>query len=601
MRPSQRRRLNNLDYLGNRVSALHVFIVVMSFAMTLGAWLYSRQQVQSQIEARFEAARDRTVGLIADRMSRYEDALRSGVANIESNDGHISYEGWKAFARSLDIRQKYPGVNGIGVISYVDRPDLPAYLAERTVEPREFAIYPEHRHDVLLPITFIEPEDINAAAIGLDVAHEKNRRTALLASRDTGTAQITGPIVLVQDSGHTPGFLFYTPFYRGGAPATVAERRERFAGVVYAPFIVKKLVDGLLSKDLREVRFSIRDGGASIYDEHEKHDVLHDDDPMFSEVVELEMYGRRWLIDVRTNLAFRAQNHSQQPTLILAGGLIIEILIVSLLSIMMRSNQRAHEYAHQLTRELRSKTESLESANAEIEQFAYVASHDLKTPVRGISYLTDLLEEDLENLLGPVDGHDAIKSHLQLIRDRVRRMNDLTAGIMRFSRVGHMTDEDGSEASIGAIIDDCMTDIGIRPDQIRLEGPGDPVPPDNHGFRRVMENLIGNAVKYHPRPDEGQFRVLVEDLGDRLKVAVRDDGDGIAPEFHAKVFDVFQTLRTADAPDSTGIGLSIVRKAVRRHGHDVSLTSEPGKGAEFVFEWPAATDDIPGDAMDKVA
>ena len=590
-----------IDSLGTRISALHVFIVLMSMAMTLGAWQFARHQAQAQIEARFLAARDRTVGLIADRMSRYEDALWSGVASITASDGRITRESWKSFAESLDISQKYPGVNGIGVIYYVDRQELPVFQAMRAAEERDFAIYPDHEQDILLPITFLEPEGINAAAIGLDVAHETNRRTGLLASRDTGTAQITGPIVLVQDSGHTPGFLFYTPFYSGEAPTNTADRRAQFVGAVYAPFIVKKLVDGLLSKELREVRFSIRDADTVIYDEHGKDDALNDPDPMFSDIVELELYGRTWAIDVRTNMAFRVQNGTQQPTFILIGGLIIEILIISLLSIMMRSNKRAHDYAYQLTHALRTKSESLERANAEIEQFAYVASHDLKTPARGISYLTDLLEQDLENLLGPIASHAEIKAHLDLIRDRVRRMNDLTKGIMSFSQIGRPRERDVERVSIRAIIDDCITDFGIAAGQVRLDGPAETIAPDSGTLRRVLENLIGNAVKYHPHPDEARLGVSVDALPDRLRFAVRDNGNGIAPEFHAKVFEVFQTLRTSDAPESTGIGLAIVKKAVRMHGFDIRLISEPGQGTEFIFDWPRESDANVRNPMAKVA
>jgi len=194
------------------VTSLHVIIVALSLTMTVGAWLYSKNQVDLQTENRFVAAKDRTIGLIVDRMSRYEDALWSGVAHIDAKGGKTSHSEWKTFSGSLNLAKKYPGVNGIGVIYYVDRREFPEFQSIRDAEGRGFSVFPEHDQDFRLPITFIEPEDINAAAIGLDVAHEMNRRTGLLASRDTGTAQITGPIILVQDSGHTAGFLFYTPF-----------------------------------------------------------------------------------------------------------------------------------------------------------------------------------------------------------------------------------------------------------------------------------------------------------------------------------------------------------------------------------------------------
>ncbi|SNS68934.1 CHASE domain-containing protein [Antarctobacter heliothermus] len=207
--------MKSLESRSPGITSLHVLIVALSLAMTVGAWVYSKNQVDLQIENRFLAAKDRTIGLIVDRMSRYEDALWSGVAHIDAKGGKTSHAEWKTFAGSLNLEKKYPGVNGIGVIYYVDGKNLADFQTLRDAERRDFSVFPQHEQDFMLPITFIEPEDINAAAIGLDVAHETNRRTGLLASRDTGTAQITGPIFLVQDSGHTAGFLFYTPFYDG--------------------------------------------------------------------------------------------------------------------------------------------------------------------------------------------------------------------------------------------------------------------------------------------------------------------------------------------------------------------------------------------------
>ena len=105
-------------------------------------------------------------------------------------------------------------------------------------------------------------------------------------------------------------------------------------------------------------------------------------------------------------------------------------------------------------------------------------------------------------------------------------------------------------------------------------------------FRRVMENLIGNAFKYHPDPDAARVDVGVADLGDVIEVSVRDDGRGIAPEFHEKIFEVFQTLQVSDVASSTGIGLAIVKKSVMSHGGRIRVDSEMGQGATFIFSWP---------------
>ncbi|MCD9149964.1 CHASE domain-containing protein [Pseudophaeobacter flagellatus] len=573
---------------GFRISALHFTIIAMSLAMTIGAWLYSKHQLNIQIENRFTASKERTIGLIIDRMSRYEDALWSGVANIAALEGELSHQEWRTFAHSLNLEEKYPGVNGIGVIYQVARAERAAFMAERAREERRnFKIFPAHDEDVLLPITFVEPEALNAAAVGLDVAHEINRRTGLLASRDSGKAQITEPIILVQDSGNTPGFLFYTPFYEGGQPDTVEERQARFAGVVYAPFIMRKLVAGLLAKDLREIHFSIHDGGTLLYDEHSQtYEPEYDPNPMFREMVELNIYGRTWTVDIRTTKAFRTQNLSTQPTIILIAGLVIELLVIALIAMMARANSRAQAYANEITEELRAKTDSLEQANEEIEQFVYIASHDLKTPTRGIGFLTDVLEEDLEDVIGPLETHSEIKEHLQLIRERLERMENLTSGIMEFSRINYVSADLTASLQISRMVDDCIADFKLRPDQIQLESAVETLSCDSTRFRRVMENLIGNAFKYHPDREAAKVDIDIEDEGDRLFVSISDNGPGIAPEHQQKIFDVFQTLRKGTDPDSTGIGLAIVKKAVKRHGYDIYLDSTLGSGATFSFHWP---------------
>ncbi len=370
----------------------------------MGAWQFSIYQVKNRTALRFEAARDQALGLITNGMNKYEDALWAGVAAVDSHGGEISYQDWRTFAHRLRIEERYPGIGGIGVIIDVAPDEMAGFLAEQRQERPGFRVFPEHDSPYLMPITYIEPEELNNFAVGLDVAHETNRRTAALASRDTGQAQITGPIVLVQDAGKTPGFLFYAPVFKGGRQADINARRETFLGAVYAPFVVHKLMDGLLAKELRHVRFSIRDGNELIYDEHSVDDPANDPEPMFSEHVEIALYGRTWTLDMRTNHVFRDENRNTKPTIILIAGLLIESLIITLLVLMARANKRSVAYADQVTLALRQEkrklvetNSELTSKNEELERFAYVASHDLKTPIRGISGLTEMVQEDLED------------------------------------------------------------------------------------------------------------------------------------------------------------------------------------------------------------
>ena len=565
---------------------LHVIIVAASMALTFTAWHFSKKQADARVEQRFEDARDHIVSLLRDRMSKYEDALWSGVAAMESHDGDMTLEEWRRFATQLRIDEKYPGINGIGVIHFLEPGEVGGYLADRRAERPAFDIRPPHDYPVKMPISFIEPEDVNAAAVGLDVAHELNRRTAALASRDTGQARMTGPIVLVQDAGATPGFLFYTPFRRPFAPGAGADAPE-IAGAVYAPFVVRNLLDGLVAQDLRQLSLSISDAGEVIFDEHTAPQDRQDPDPLFSERVALDFYGRTWLLDIRSNLTFRDNNTYMQPTVILVGGIVIEVLILTLLVMMARAHHRAVAYADRVTEDLQRERRKLIRTNEELEQFTYATSHDLRTPIRGIGALAEILKEDLDDIPAATAANPALTRNIDLILDRVLRMNDLITGIIEFSRVGRYSD-DAPPLVLEELATSLAADFGLRPGQVELWSAVSRVDTDPLSLRRVIENLVGNAVKYHHDRERLEITITCEDVGEALAFSVADNGPGIDPRYQERVFGMFQTLRAPDDPESTGIGLAIVKKAVEVHGGRVSLVSSPGHGASFRFDWPKA-------------
>ena len=242
-----------------RLHWFHWAVVLLSLGLTALAWHLSREQVDQKAADRFDQAADQVLELVAERMRKYEVGLWAGVAAIQTHGGDIDRKSWKTFADSLRIDVEYPGINGIGVIYNVLPAMLDSYLDDQRRLLPDYRIHPSHDQIDFLPITYIEPEGKNTAAIGLDIAHETNRYSAALTARDRGTAQITSPIVLVQDAEKAPGFLFYAPFYAGGDPGSLDQRRARFAGLVYAPFVFHKLIEGLLDKDKRQIRIKVRD------------------------------------------------------------------------------------------------------------------------------------------------------------------------------------------------------------------------------------------------------------------------------------------------------------------------------------------------------
>ena len=230
--------------------------------------------------------------------------------------------------------------------------------------------------------------------------------------------------------------------------------------------------------------------------------------------------------------------------------------------------------------ELAEYARELERSNRELDQFAYVTSHDLKAPLRAISNLSLWMEEDLRDKMT-----DETRQHMALLRGRVERMEGLINGILEFSRIGRVRQASETvdvRTLLGEVIDLLDPPPGFA---IHLPQALPVLECEKIRLHQVFFNLIGNALKHHHRT-EGAIEIGVEEWGDYYQFTVSDDGPGIAREYHEKVFEIFQTLVARDKMESTGIGLTLVKKIVEDQGGNILLESEEGRGARFRFLWP---------------
>lgn len=227
-------------------------------------------------------------------------------------------------------------------------------------------------------------------------------------------------------------------------------------------------------------------------------------------------------------------------------------------------------------------------SNRELDQFAYVASHDLKAPLRGIANLAQWIEEDLGG-----NVPDGVAEQLRLLRGRVGRMESLIDGILLYSRAGR-TAATQEAVDVAVLLRETVELLsppaGV---EVRIEPPLPRFTTDRVALQQVFMNLIGNAIKHAaPRPADGQgARVVVRgrDAGALWAFSVSDNGPGIAPAYHERIWGLFQTLEARDKVEGTGIGLSIVRKAVEAHGGRAWVESTEGQGATFCFTWPKSS------------
>jgi two-component system sensor kinase FixL len=224
--------------------------------------------------------------------------------------------------------------------------------------------------------------------------------------------------------------------------------------------------------------------------------------------------------------------------------------------------------------------EQLERTNQELKDFAYIVSHDLKAPLRGINTLVKWISSDYADKFDQ-EGME----QMNLLLSRVDRMHNLIDGILQYSRVGRVKEEK-TQVNLNELVPDII-DTLAPPENITItiEDELPVIECEKTRIVQVFQNLLSNAIKYMDKP-QGKIRVACIDKDNCWRFSVADNGPGIEEKYFEKIFQMFQTLRPRDEFESTGVGLTVVKKIVEIHSGRIWVESKVGEGSTFFFTMP---------------
>lgn len=226
--------------------------------------------------------------------------------------------------------------------------------------------------------------------------------------------------------------------------------------------------------------------------------------------------------------------------------------------------------------------EELTRINRDVEAFASIASHDLKAPLRAIQNAVYWLEQDLPSELLSSNVH----ATLRILRTRAYRLDLLVNGLLDYARAGETLVPTKKISVRGAVVDAVLL-LGDRAREVtKFKGPDAHVVASPPPFQQVIANLLGNALKHAGKTKDLEVVVTAHSREIDVVIEVHDNGPGIAPEYHERIFHPFEKLRPRDEVEGAGIGLAIVRRVLERVGGSITLESEVGKGASFIVSWP---------------
>jgi signal transduction histidine kinase/ActR/RegA family two-component response regulator len=577
-----------------------------------GTWVvYTRNTARAKDRIRFDSAVDDVRDGLVTTLDTHVALLRAG-AGLFAASREVTPAEFHEFVERLELRARYPGIQGIGYAMRVPAARLDEAVARiRAASFPNFAITPAGWRSDYYPIVFLEPLDRrNQAAIGYDMFAEPVRHAAMDRAARLAAPAASGKVTLRQeiDLDKQAGFLIYVPIYSTGVPpVTEAARLRALRGFVYSPFRAGDLLQTILAGSASaSLHVRVYDGdrqaaGALLF---ETPTTAEDTSQRLEKAARVDIAGRSWLLLFTSGPAFGSASDLRLVPWILVVGVGVSLLLF----IATRAEVRARTAAEAAAVELRRSEEALRANEAELtrlvdaeraahaeatsanrtkDEFLATLSHELRTPLNAILGWASMLKA------GQLPESQHARA-LEVIARNAETQAELIEDLLDVSRI--MTGKlrlDVRPTALAPAIQAAVDAVrpaadakGIALDwQAATDGPvlGDP-----DRLQQVAWNLLTNAIKFTPQG--GRVSASLRRAGTELEFRVADTGIGIATDFLPRVFERFRQRdsSTTRTHGGMGLGLAIVRHLVEAHGGSVAAESAgEGQGAVFTVLLPA--------------
>ncbi|MBI1910961.1 MAG: GHKL domain-containing protein [Deltaproteobacteria bacterium] len=553
---------------------LPLFIFVAVALGTVFLWNFAVEQEKSHIERVIQLKSDGVNEVISDQLeARAQSLIR--MAKRWEIQGRPAQKAWESDA-SLYVSH----YSGYQAIEWVD-PTLHA--------------------------RWVVPFKGNESEVNKDLGADEGRASALKASMDRNEILFSRPSKL--ENGENVIFLSVPIF-----------RNNFFEGYIVGNFRIKEVLDSFLKRESTE-GYSIKLFSANDEVYVNKADSFGD---AWAQDSEIELYGASLRLRVEPSYNTLHEMQSGLSNLILAAGLTVSVLVALMVYFAQNARIRAKaaEAANtELEREVKDRKRAeaeaernsaevtvknreleqeiserkraeeavekhaseLERSNRELEQFAYVASHDLQEPLRVISGYVQLLAKRYKGKLDP-----SADEFISFAVDGANRMQVLISDLLAYSRVGSQIKE-FRETDCQEVLSSTISNLKPLIDETNAKITATALPKvmaDSSQMCQLFQNLIGNAIKYKHEAKYPQVHISSVKKGSEWLFSVKDNGIGIDPKYFDRIFVIFQRLHGKHEYSGTGIGLSICKKIVEKHGGRIWVESQPGEGSTFCFTIP---------------